>query len=118
MTLAVIRRTTSRLIRCGAGSRSLALGTLFAVSLRANILRWAITAFSAVYLAAQTPSGSLNGIVRDSTGAAMAGVRVTARSSSQGFERLVATSPQGDYVVSAVPPGEFELVVAAPGFRS
>jgi hypothetical protein len=55
--------------------------------------------------------------VRDPAGVAVATAQVKLTSLSSGFSRGAATSGQGDYSFPALPAGEYEVSVEAPGFQ-
>ena len=66
---------------------------------------------------AQAPTGSVAGVVRDSSGAAMAAAHVKILSLSTGLARTIATSVTGDYGFPSLLAGEYELSVEASGFQ-
>jgi len=66
---------------------------------------------------AQAPAGSIAGVAHDPAGAAVATAQVKLTSLSSGFFRDAATSGQGDYSFPALPAGEYEVSVEAPGFQ-
>ena len=61
--------------------------------------------------------GTLSGVVRDPTGAIVAGARVTVRNAA-GFERTVTTDSGGHYTFYGVPPGNATLEFSSPGFKN
>ena len=65
----------------------------------------------------QTPTGSIAGVVRDSSGAAVPAARVQAVSAATGLARTIATSAQGDFSFPALLAGEYEVSAEAPGFQ-
>jgi Carboxypeptidase regulatory-like domain len=66
---------------------------------------------------AQTPTGTIAGVVRDPSGAAVGGAQVKLTSRVSGFARSIVTSEQGDYSFPALLAGEYEVSVAASGFQ-
>ena len=66
---------------------------------------------------AQAPTGSIAGVVHDFHHAAVAGAQVRAVSVATRLARAMATPEQGDYSFPALPPGDYEVTVEAPGFR-
>src|ERR1700722_3485546 len=66
---------------------------------------------------AQTPTGSIIGVVRDPSGAAVAAASVKVLSISTGLARTIATSGKGDYSIPVLPSGEYEVSVEASGFQ-
>ena len=66
---------------------------------------------------AQTPSGSLSGTVSDSTGAAVAGARVSIVNVGTAQVRDQTTSEQGLFTAAALLPGPYRVTVQADGFK-
>ena len=69
------------------------------------------------FATAQAPTGSIAGVVRDPSGAAVPTATVKAVSAATGLARMIATSAQGDFSFSALLAGEYEVSVEAPGFQ-
>src|SRR5213594_3188712 len=65
---------------------------------------------------AQTTS-TITGRIQDSTGGALAGVKVTARNMETGLARSVASSDDGRFVLPAMPVGAYEIRAELAGFR-
>lgn len=66
----------------------------------------------------QVPTSTINGIVRDSKDAVIAGARVTVVSTAQGVSRETVTNGSGVYVFSDLPPGVYDLKIEEPGFAA
>jgi hypothetical protein len=66
---------------------------------------------------AQAPTGTIAGVARDPSGAAVAGARVKLAGPAVGFARTFVTSEQGDYSFPALLAGEYEVSVEASGFQ-
>src|SRR5215471_13322936 len=66
---------------------------------------------------AQAPTGTIAGVVRDPSGAAIRGARVKLTSTATSLARTVVTSQQGDYSFPALLAGEYEVSVEASGFQ-
>src|SRR5437764_14176083 len=66
---------------------------------------------------AQTPTGSIAGIVCDPSGGGVAGAKVELVSGSTGLDRHTSTSAQGGYTFAALSPGEYDVSVDATGFE-
>jgi hypothetical protein len=66
---------------------------------------------------AQTVSGSINGSVLDSGGAAVAAAQVKLLSERTGEERTTTTTDSGDFLFPALQPGPYTVSVEVPGFR-
>ena len=84
-----------------------------ALTVKRTALSFAVIAIAA----AQAPTGFLAGVVRDSSGAPMAGARLKISSRSTGLTRTIVTSASGDYAFSSLFPGQYEVSVEAPGFQ-
>lgn len=69
-------------------------------------------------LAAQPPGAALRGIVRDGTGAPSGGVTATVTHMETSLVRSAVTEADGQYAVSALPPGLYRLEVAGTGFKT
>jgi hypothetical protein len=68
------------------------------------------------FLHAQTFYGSINGVIKDSSGAVMPGVAVTVRESSTSTEYKTVTNKSGSYRVSFLKPGSYTVRFAKDGF--
>ncbi len=75
-------------------------------------------------LLALTPSalfsqtlGTVNGLVTDPSGAAVAGATVTLTDKATGSPRTATTNDAGRYLFVEVPSGIYELTISKPGFR-
>jgi hypothetical protein len=66
----------------------------------------------------QTATGQITGTVRDTTGAVVAGVKVTVASALTGLTRETMTSATGDYVVPLLPVGQYSVTAEQTGFRA
>src|SRR5580704_7334845 len=65
---------------------------------------------------AQTPTGSMRGVVQDSSGARLAHAKVVARARGSSFERGVTADDRGEFRLLDLQPGDYRLTVSAPGF--
>src|SRR5712672_3601488 len=63
-------------------------------------------------------TATLNGVVRDSSSAAISKATVTLHNAETGTERDSLTNDSGLYVFVSVPPGEYVLKVAKDGFAT
>jgi hypothetical protein len=74
---------------------------------------------SAALAAAQgQQTGTLQGTVTDSSGAALPGVTVTVRSSALQGTREAVTGGSGEYILRGLPPGTYEVQVELSGFAT
>jgi hypothetical protein len=70
-------------------------------------------------LQAQTvPTGTLSGHVKSSDGLAAAGVTIVAESENLQGPRTSVTSPDGQFLVPFLPPGDYTISFSLPGFRT
>ncbi len=63
------------------------------------------------------PSGSLNGVVKDPSGAAISGAQVIASNAATGFNRTVAADAAGRWQIAVLPAGDYKITVVAEGFK-
>src|SRR5947209_6547315 len=77
-----------------------------------------LATFGAAILFAQATTGSLTGVVRDNTGAVIPSAEVTVTSVGQGTELKTTTNSDGEYLVAALPPGNYNLQITAHGFST
>src|SRR5260221_1264329 len=69
-------------------------------------------------LSAQTFRGNIAGVVRDSSGAAIAGAAVKLDSSATGLSRATLSADSGDFSFAELPVGKYTLLVSHPGFET
>jgi len=62
-------------------------------------------------------TGSIQGVITDSTGAVIPGATVTATNVATGVKTERQTTGAGLYVLAPLPPGEYKITVSATGFR-
>src|SRR5581483_11365122 len=68
-------------------------------------------------LAAQATEGSILGTVVDKTGAAIAGAQITVTNVQTNFPRTTVSNSAGEYVVSNLPLGSYQVSAQMPGFK-
>ena len=61
-------------------------------------------------------TATLQGSVKDPSGAVVSGAKVTLRDLATGFERTVQTGSNGNYQAAALPPGAYQVEARAQGF--
>lgn len=66
----------------------------------------------------QNPTASLNGVVRDPSGAPVAGARVTAINQATNFSRASLTIDTGTYTFTEIPVGTYRVDAVAAGFKT
>jgi hypothetical protein len=62
-------------------------------------------------------TAQITGTVTDGTGAAISNAQVTVSASDRGIKRTSTTNGSGDYLFAALPIGNVDVVVVAPGFK-
>ena len=67
---------------------------------------------------AQSPTATINGIVLDPTGAAIAGAQVVVVNDATGVQYTTKTNGEGIYVVPNLPPGPYRIQVSNSGFKT
>jgi hypothetical protein len=72
--------------------------------------------FLSLPLAAKTFYGSIVGAITDSTGASIAGVKVTVTNSATAEQRTAETSEDGGYRFVNLIPGTYKVEVSQSGF--
>src|SRR5262249_17854132 len=75
-------------------------------------------AMLSVFCLAQLPTATVLGIVKDSTGAVVPGVNLTARNADTGQTRNTVSAGDGSYRFSALPVGNYEVRAEHSGFRA
>lgn len=80
----------------------------------------AVLALSLSSLVSAQPAqtGTLSGVVKDSTGGVLPGVTVTVTSDERGFSRTGVTDVAGKFLFPALPAGNYSVTVALSGFES
>src|SRR6188768_1489133 len=66
----------------------------------------------------QTSLATVTGTVTDTTGAVIAEAAVTLRSLDNGTEFKTTSSTSGNYTISQVPIGDYDLNITSPGFKT
>lgn len=67
---------------------------------------------------AQTPTGSLNGVLRDTSGGALPGATVTLIPEPEGAERSAVSGSSGQYAFPALSPGLYTIRATLAGFKA
>src|SRR5438309_2095692 len=62
-------------------------------------------------------TASITGTVTDPSGAAVKGAQVRVSSPEKGSDRTTTTNGEGEYLISALPPGTYDLAISARGFK-
>src|SRR5262249_4836672 len=67
---------------------------------------------------AQTATGSIRGIIYDPSKAIISKAKVTATNKATGAERAAESNSTGEYIFSALQPGEYDVKVTMSGFKA
>jgi hypothetical protein len=67
-------------------------------------------------LAGQAPIGNISGVVKDPSGAVVAGAQVKATSTTTAAVRTTSTNGEGYFLLSTLQPGDYNVQVTSPGF--
>ena len=67
---------------------------------------------------AQTPSGTISGTIKDSTGALVPNATITITNKATAIARTLAANAEGLYSAPALAPGDYEVRVEMSGFRT
>jgi outer membrane receptor protein involved in Fe transport len=68
--------------------------------------------------AQQSATATLSGVITDPNGAVIAGAQITATQKATGVQRETTTNDEGRYVLTNLPPGQYEVQVKATGFAT
>lgn len=63
-------------------------------------------------------TGSISGVVTDSSGAVVSGAKVVATHAQTGISSSVTSDAKGFYSVTALPVGDYTLQITVPGFKT
>lgn len=67
---------------------------------------------------AQTTTASISGVVHDPTGAVVPEVKITLKNTAKGTARVVTTDSAGEYKLTSIDPGTYELRAERAGFST
>jgi len=84
---------------------------------RNSVFAVLVTVLSAVPAFAQTPTGRISGLVRDSAGVPREAATVRATNRVTGATRSAPTGPDGRYIIAGVSPGAYTVSASLIGFR-
>jgi hypothetical protein len=71
-----------------------------------------------VSLAAQAVTGTILGVITDTSGSVMPGVTVTLTNAGTGMVRVVVTDNNGEYTAPSLPTGRYVVKAELPGFKT
>ena len=76
-----------------------------------------LAVLSLSFASAQSSSGTITGLVRDSSQAALPGVNLRLVNADTGVTYSSSTNNTGEYTVPLLPPGKYALTAEAQGFQ-
>src|SRR5215472_3119090 len=79
---------------------------------------WCLTFIFSVSLVSQTTAGRIRGTVRDMTGAVLPGATITITDEQRATNRVLTTDETGSYVAPNLPPGVYQVLAKAKGFKN
>jgi hypothetical protein len=77
-----------------------------------------VCVLSASLALAQTDRATITGTIADQSGAVVANAPIEARNRATGQVTQAATTATGNYTISQLPPGDYDLVVKVQGFKT
>jgi Carboxypeptidase regulatory-like domain/TonB-dependent Receptor Plug Domain len=82
-------------------------------------LRWLLLGLLLVFpgVAAAQDTATLTGTIRDKSEAVLPNADVVIKNTATGIVRQVKSNSAGEYVAAALPPGQYNITITAPGFR-
>ena len=88
-------------------------------SLRSALLSWGVIALLSALpalAAAQATTGTIRGVVRDQQGGVVPGVTISVRNTNTNVVRTAVTGGEGEYLVTNLPTGNYEVAAELTGF--
>ncbi len=77
-----------------------------------------LTLFAVAGICAQSPNGTISGLVLDPTGAVVVAADVLAANDATRLQYSTKTNSEGIYVISNLPPGSYRLQISKAGFKT
>src|SRR5262249_4626376 len=83
-----------------------------------NLLTWSVSLLLGISgLLGQETTGSISGVIKDSTGAVIVGANVVATNLDTAAEVRTATDDTGNYLFPLLRAGRYRVTVESPGFQ-
>lgn len=82
-----------------------------------QLLALSVIGILALRLEAQTVTGTIVGTVLDAQGAVIPNASISAKNRETGLERSAMSESAGEFTVTSVPAGLYDVTVTAPGFQ-
>src|SRR5947207_5056245 len=77
-----------------------------------------VLSFAGTNVWAQAVSAQISGTIKDSSGAVLPGVQVSATQTATGAKRSRVSNETGNYVLPSLPTGPYMLQAELPGFKA
>ena len=84
---------------------------------RVVLVFWLLV-LSSVWVLGQAETGSISGLVADTSNAVVVGANVAVVSGSTGLRRTTSTGSAGEYVISNLKPDTYYLTIEHSGFQT
>ena len=85
--------------------------------LKASLIAVLTFSFISSVAVAQSDFGTINGFVKDQSGAVIPNAKVTLKNEATNLDRVTVTSESGLYVFTNVPAGFYSVFAEAKGFK-
>src|SRR5437763_8779180 len=82
------------------------------------VLLYLFTLMLATCLVGQETTASINGTITDASGAVVPKAKITVTNPSNGFTRDSVSGAAGDYSITFLAPGSYDMTVQATGFST
>jgi len=79
---------------------------------------FAVLTLTSVFIFGQAETGTIAGVVKDTTGAVVTDAKVVVKNIGTNAERTASTGSLGQYTVPALQPGKYEVVISKSGFKT
>src|SRR5580692_9943588 len=86
--------------------------------LKTGLVGLVLLALTSTFVLAQAPTGTINGIVTDESGAVIPNASVTVTNKATGVSRSATTNAEGSYSVPALPAGDYDIRTEIKGFKT
>jgi len=83
--------------------------------IRKTMCAWLLVSFAAVAAFAQSSTATIRGKVTNAQGQPVANAEINAVRTQTGFVKTVHSDADGSYTLAGLTPGEYNVVIAAPG---
>src|SRR5580658_7524960 len=84
---------------------------------RLLLTAWLVCAVAILPAFAQKDTGSIAGLVKDSSNAVVEGAKVTVTDADRGTQVITQTNAQGEYLVSSLKVGRYQVTIEKTGFK-